>query len=125
MEEIRDIRQQLVDGADFEELAREHSDDATSANLGGDMGWFIEGSYGGRVEQMLKGLDIGTLSEPFQSTVGWHIIEKLGFREMDVTEESIRQRARESIRQSKSDEEVERFLRQMREEAFVESRLET
>jgi len=124
MEQIRDVRQQIIDGSDFEELAKEHSDDATSANLGGDMGWFQVGAYGERVEQMLAGLEDGQVSEPFQSQVGWHIIEKLGDREVDVTEAAIRQRARESIRQSKSDAEVDRFLRQMREEAFVESRLD-
>ena len=125
MEEIRDIRQQIVDGVDFAELAKEHSDDATSANLGGDMGWFQLGAYGERVEQMLEGLEEGQVSEAFQSQVGWHIIEKLGDRQTDITEASMRQRARESIRQSKSDEEVDRYLRQMREEAFVESRLDT
>ncbi|MFT5141157.1 MAG: peptidyl-prolyl cis-trans isomerase SurA [Lysobacterales bacterium] len=124
MEEIRDIRQQIVDGADFDEIAKENSDDTSSANLGGDMGWFQIGAYGERVEQMLVGLEVGQISEPFQSQVGWHIIEKLGDREVDITEAAIRQRARQSIRQSKSDEEVERYLRQMREEAFVESRLE-
>ncbi len=125
MEQIRGVRQQIVDGADFGELAKENSDDPTSANLGGDMGWFQMGAYGERVEQMLVGLAVGQVSEPFQSQVGWHIIEKLGEREVDITEAAIRQRARDSIRQSKSDAEVDRFLRQMREEAFVESRLES
>lgn len=123
MEKIRDIRQQIIDGADFAELARQHSDDPTSANLGGDMGWFQENAYGERIEQMLAGLETGEISEPFQSSAGWHIIEKLGNREVDVTEAAIRQRARDSIRQAKAEAEVERFLRQVREEAFVESRL--
>ncbi len=124
MAQITELRQQIVDGEDFGEIAKEHSDDSTSANLGGDMGWFQSGAYGDRVEQMLEGLEIGQVSEAFQSQVGWHIIESLGEREVDVTEEAIRQRARESIRQSKSDAEVDRYLRQMREEAFVESRLD-
>jgi peptidyl-prolyl cis-trans isomerase SurA len=125
MEKIRDIRQQIMDGADFAEMAKEHSDDPSSANLGGDMGWFQKGAFGERVEQMLAGLEVGQVSEPFQSQVGWHIIENLGDREIDVTEAAIRQRARESIRQSKSEAEVDRYLRQMREEAFVEVRLES
>jgi peptidyl-prolyl cis-trans isomerase SurA len=123
MEKIRDIRQQIMVGADFAELARKHSDDPTSANLGGDMGWFQENAYGDRVEQMLAGLETNEVSEPFQSQVGWHIIEKLGAREVDVTETAIRQRARDSIRQTKAEAEMERFLRQIREEAFVETRL--
>lgn len=125
MEKIRELRQEIVDGTDFAEIAKEHSDDPTSANLGGDMGWFQNGAYGERVEQMLAALEINEVSEPFQSQVGWHIIERLGQRETDVTEAAIRQRARESIRQSKSDAEVDRYLRQMREEAFVENRLES
>jgi peptidyl-prolyl cis-trans isomerase SurA len=104
-------------------MARQHSDDPTSANLGGDMGWFQENAYGERVEQMLAGLEEGEISEPFQSSAGWHIIEKLGAREVDVTEAAIRQRARDNIRQTKAEAEVEQYLRQMREEAFVESRL--
>jgi len=123
MERVRDLRQQIVDGADFAELAKEFSDDATSANLGGDMGWFAENQYGDRVEQMLKGLEEGEISEPFQSQIGWHIIQKLGDREKDITEQARRIQARNSIMQNKADAEVERFLRQMREEAYVDIRL--
>ena len=125
MEEIRELRRLINDGEDFGELAREHSDDPTSANLGGDMGWFVENAYGERVEQTLATLQEGQVSEPFQSQVGWHIIEKLGFRETDVSDEAVRQRARESILQSKAEAEVDHFLRQMRKEAFVELRLES
>ena len=125
MDVISDIRQQIIGGGDFAELAREHSDDPTSANLGGDMGWFEENSYGERIQQILAGLDEDEISEPFQSQVGWHIIEKLGYRETDISEEARRNRARTSIIQSKADTEVERYLRRMRDEAFVESRLES
>ena len=85
MERIRDLRQEIVDGTDFAEIAREHSDDPTSANLGGDMGWFQIGSYGERVDQMLAALEVNEVSEPFQSQVGWHILENLGEGEVDVT----------------------------------------
>jgi len=123
MEKVREIRQQIVDGADFAEVAKKNSDDPTSANLGGDMGWFQENAYGERVEQMLSALEVGQISEPFQSQAGWHIIENLGSREVDVTDAAIRRQARESIRQTKAEVEIDRFLRQMREEAFVELRL--
>jgi peptidyl-prolyl cis-trans isomerase SurA len=123
MQQARDLRDRIAGGEDFGELAREYSDDTTSANLGGDMGWFQENSYGDRIAQILAGLEDNEISEPFQSQIGWHIIERLGFRETDVSEEVIRNRARNSIRQSKADAEIERFLRQMREEAFVELRL--
>ena len=123
MEKIKDLRAEIIAGADFAEVARANSDDTSSANIGGDMGWFQENAYGERVEQTLAGLEEGEISEPFQSQVGWHIIQKLGFREVDVTEAAIRNRARESIRQSKADAEIERYLKQIREEAFVELRL--
>jgi peptidyl-prolyl cis-trans isomerase SurA len=123
MERIREIREEIIDGEDFAEMAKENSDDPTSANLGGDMGWFAENQYGERIEQMLAGLEEGEISEPFQTQVGWHIIQKLGFREKDVTQEARRIRARNSIIQSKADSEVERFLRQLREEAYVDIRL--
>lgn len=124
MDKIRELRQRIVDGEDFAEIAKEHSDDPTSANLGGDMGWFKRNAFGERVEQMLAGLEEGEVSEPFQTQVGWHIIQKLGYREVDVTEQALRERARDSIRRSKQDSEIESYLRQMREEAFVELRNE-
>lgn len=123
MEKIRSLREEIMAGADFADVARQNSDDPTSANLGGDMGWFQENAYGERVEQTLASLAMDEISEPFQSQVGWHIIQKLGFREVDVTETAIRNRAKESIRQSKADAEIERYLKQIREEAFVELRL--
>ncbi|NIP17467.1 MAG: peptidylprolyl isomerase [Xanthomonadales bacterium] len=123
MEQIRDLRERIVNGEEFAELAREYSDDPTSANLGGDMGWFQENAYGDRIAQILAGMADDDLSEAFQSQIGWHIIQRLGFRETDVSEEAMRNRARNSIRQSKADAEIDRYLRQMREEAFVELRI--
>ena len=123
MERIRRIHTELLDGDSFEELAKKYSDDVNSANLGGDMGWFVPASYGERMDETLMALKDGEISEPFQTEVGWHIIERLGTREKDITEESLRASARNNIRQQKVDTEVERFLQQMRDEAFVETRL--
>ena len=125
MEEIREIHQKLKDGEDFAVLARENSDDISSANLGGDMGWFVPQAFGERMEQTLSALQDGEISEPFQTESGWHIIERLGMREKDVTDESMRNAARNNLQQQKMDIEVERFLQQMRDEAFVEIRLDS
>ena len=125
MEQIRDIHKQLVDGADFAELAREYSDDISSANLGGDMGWFQPQAFGERMGQTLAAMQDGDISEPFQSEAGWHIIERLGMREKDVTVESLRSAARSNLQQQKVDIEVEKFLQEMRDEAFVEIRLDS
>jgi peptidyl-prolyl cis-trans isomerase SurA len=123
MEQITDIQQRLKDGEDFDELARENSDDVTSANLGGDMGWFPPEAYGDRVYQTLIAMSKGQTSEPFQTQSGWHIIELLDKREMDRTDEVIRGEARDQIRRRKADQEIEKVLRQFRDEAFVEIRL--
>ena len=123
MQTIRDIHKKLQDGEDFETVAKENSDDISSANLGGDMGWFAPAAYGERMEQTLVAMKDGDISEPFQTENGWHIIERLGMREKDVTDESMRNAARSNLRQQKMDIEIERFLQQMRDEAFVEIRL--
>jgi peptidyl-prolyl cis-trans isomerase SurA len=123
MDQIIDIKQKLDDGGDFAELAREFSDDQTSANLGGDMGWFPPEAYGDRVHQTLLALQPGEVSEPFQTMGGWHVIELLDTREIDRTEEAIRAEARDKIRMQRAEQEIETVLRQFRDEAFVEIRL--
>ena len=71
----------------------------------------------------LTALQDEQISEPFESEAGWHIIQRLGSREQDVTEESRRNAARESIGRRKADEEYDRFLRQLRDEAYIDNRL--
>ncbi len=123
MEQIVEIQGKLKDGADFSELAKEFSDDTTSANLGGDMGWFPPGAYGERVQMTIDSLQDGQVSEPFQTAEGWHIIQLVGTRETDRTEEAIRAEAREKIMRQRANEEIQKVLRQFRDEAYVEIRL--
>ncbi|MCJ7814650.1 MAG: peptidylprolyl isomerase, partial [Xanthomonadales bacterium] len=123
MDAITEIKQKLNDGDDFAALAKQYSDDPSSANLGGDMGWFPPEAYGDRVYQTLIAMQAGQVSEPFQTEGGWHVIELLETREMDRTEEAIRAEARDQIMRSKAEQEVEKVLRQFRDEAFVETRL--
>jgi peptidyl-prolyl cis-trans isomerase SurA len=123
MDLIIDIRKRLDAGEDFADLAKEYSDDVSTANIGGDMGWFPPKAYGDRVEQTLLALKEGQISEPFQTMSGWHVIQLLGERETDRTEDAIREEAREKIRQQKAELEIEKTLRQFRDEAFVEIRL--
>jgi len=123
MDKIIDIKKRLDNGEDFADLANEYSDDPTSANLGGDMGWFPPEAYGDRVYQTLMALKPGEISEPFQTEGGWHIIQLLDTRETDRTEDSIRAEAREKIRKRKAEQEIEKVLRQFRDEAYVEIRL--
>ena len=123
MDKIAQIKEKLNNDEDFAELAKENSDDPTSANLGGDMGWFPPQAYGDRVYQTLIAMDEGETSEPFQTAGGWHIIELLGKREIDRTEDAIRAEARDKIRLRKAEQEIRKVLRQFRDEAFVEIRL--
>jgi peptidyl-prolyl cis-trans isomerase SurA len=87
------------------------------------MGWFQIDQWGGAVANQLQQLADGELSPVFQSDAGFHLIKRLGKREQDVTDENRRNQARSIIGERKGDEEYERFLRQLRAEAFVESRL--
>jgi peptidyl-prolyl cis-trans isomerase SurA len=123
MQIARDLHDRIENGEDFAELAREFSDDPTSANLGGDLGWFPPRQFGDRFEAMLVGLEDGELSEPFQTQAGWHIIQRTGFRETDITDEAMANMARQTIMQRRAESEIENYIRQMREEAFVEIRL--
>ncbi|MFW6340429.1 MAG: peptidylprolyl isomerase, partial [Wenzhouxiangella sp.] len=120
---IRDLHQRIAEGEDFSELARRYSTDDSSANLGGLLNWFPAGQYGPDLQSALDALEPGEVSEPFRTASGWHIVRLDETREADRTEEALRAQAREMIFQQKAEEEVERFLRQLRSESFVEIRL--
>lgn len=120
---IQDLHEQLLTGGDFAELARRWSNDETTANIGGLLTWFPEGGFGPEIQRVIDSLEPGQISQPFQTQGAWHIFKLEDVREADRTEEFMRAEAREILRQQKSEEEVERFLRQMRDEAFVEVRL--
>lgn len=116
-------RARIVGGEDFAVVAKEVSDDTISRNQGGDMGWFQVNAWGTAVANQMNALTDGQVSEPFQSEVGWHIVERMGTREQDVTVEARRNKARETIAKRKADEEYDRFLRQLRSEAYIDNRL--
>ena len=117
------LRDRIVAGEDFGKVAKEASDDTQTRAQGGDMGWFPADAWGSAIGNQVKQLADGELSPAFQSDVGFHLIKRIGVREQDVTEENRRNQAREIIGQRKADEVYERFLRQLRAEAYVDSRL--
>lgn len=121
-EEIQDLYQRLQSGEDLADLAKEHSDDPGSANQGGDLGWRAPGSFVPAFETKLGEMEVGQVSQPFRSQFGWHIIEVLDRRDRDNGAEVQRAQAREAIRRRKVAEEYESWLRQLREEAYVELR---
>jgi peptidyl-prolyl cis-trans isomerase SurA len=117
------LRARIVAGADFAVVAKEASDNVQTRASGGDMGWFQADALGTAVGAQVKQLADGELSPVFQSDAGFQLIKRTGVREQDVTEENRRNQAREIIGQRKAEEVYERFLRQLRAEAYVDSRL--
>lgn len=116
------LRERILAGADFAELAREHSDDRASGARGGDLGWVEPGMMVPAFEQAMDALEPGEISEPVQSEFGWHLVQVLERRSHDATEEFTRDMARESIFRRKAEEEFAEWLRRLREEAYVEFR---
>ncbi|HMB56146.1 MAG TPA: peptidylprolyl isomerase [Arenimonas sp.] len=122
-QKIQALRDRIAGGEDFAKVAKEASEDTLTRNNGGDMGWFVADQWGTSVSEQIKRLADGELSPIFQSDIGFHLIKRVGSREQDVTDENRRNQAREIIGNRKGDEEYERFLRQIRSEAYVETRL--
>ena len=121
---VRDISESLAGGADFADLAKKYSGDTQTAVLGGDMGWFDLDTYGTTYADVISSLKDGEISKPFNTEEGWHIIKRIGTRELDRTKDYARNQARDSIRERKSEEAYQQFVRQLRNESFVELRLE-
>ncbi|MCG5499938.1 peptidylprolyl isomerase [Ectothiorhodospira lacustris] len=123
-ERLSSLRSRIEDGADFAELARAHSDDRGSALRGGELGWTDPGDLVPQFEDVMNRLPPGRISEPFRSPFGWHILEVLERRDHDSSRELMRAQAREIIRDRKRDDELELWLRRLRDESFVELRLD-
>jgi peptidyl-prolyl cis-trans isomerase SurA len=121
---IAELRTQLEDGADFDELARQFSDDKSSAARGGDLGWAEPGNFVPAFEKVMNALRVDEISEPFKSEFGWHIVQVLERRSEDATRDELREQARIFIRERKQNEETEVWLRRLRDEAYVEYRLD-
>ncbi|MEO7917158.1 MAG: peptidylprolyl isomerase, partial [Dokdonella sp.] len=104
-------------------LAKEFSNDTTTANLSGDMGWFQQEGYGTKVAAEVGNLKTDQISEPFNTELGWHVMQLLGERQADRSSEVQRGKARQALIARKADDEYASYLRQMRAEAYVEVRL--
>ncbi|MCG6863759.1 MAG: peptidylprolyl isomerase [Chromatiaceae bacterium] len=120
---LEQLRIRIVGGDDFATLARSHSDDTGSALKGGDLGWVNPGDTVPEFEAVMNALGPNQVSEPFKSTFGWHIVQVVERRTQDTTDDIMRLKAREALRERKADEAVEIWLRQLRDEAYVEIRL--
>ena len=117
------LRERIVNGEDFGELARIHSDDPGSASRGGELGWIDPGNTVPVFERTMDSLAPGAISEPFRSQFGWHLVQVLERRDLDATETSRRAEARRRLRSRKIEENTQAWLRRVRGEAYVEYRL--
>ena len=117
------LKERIDHGAKFDELARLHSEDG-SASRGGDLGWINPGDTVPDFEKAMDALTPGQVSEPVQSPFGWHLIQVLERRDQDVTEERQKLMARQAIRERKAEEAFQDWVRQIRDSAYVEIRLE-
>jgi peptidyl-prolyl cis-trans isomerase SurA len=113
------IRERIESGAKFEDQAKLNSEDASAAK-GGDLGWVSPGDTVPEFEQALAKLKENELSQPVRSPFGYHLIQVLGRRTQDITKERQREQARQAIRQRKSDEAFQEWVRQTRDRAYVE-----
>ncbi|TYT23117.1 molecular chaperone SurA [Luteimonas viscosa] len=119
---IDTLRARIAGGADFETVARESSDDTVSKDNGGDLGWFTQDEFGPEFGGQVAALQDGQVSAPFKTQAGWHVVQRVATRQTSVDDENRRAQVRESIGQRKLEDEWDRYLREMRGEAYVDIR---
>ena len=121
--DLNQLRERIINGDDFGELARAHSEDPGSSVNGGELGWSSPSVFTPAFRDVTESLELNTVSAPFKSRFGWHILEVMDRRQHDNSTEALREEARTYLRERKIAEETESWLRQLRDESFVEIRL--
>lgn len=119
------ILEELESGRDFAELAKLHSEDPSSTLSGGDLGWNQAGTFVPEFEDVMNALEVNQISEVFESSHGFHILEVTGRRVEDFSEEFKRNQAANYLTNQKFDEELQTWLREIREDSFIEMRIES
>jgi len=117
------LRERIVAGASFEDIARANSEDTSSAK-GGDLGWLSPGDTVPDFERAMDKLAVNEVSQPIRTPFGWHLIQVVERRKQDITQQRRREEARRAIRQRKSDEQFEEFVRQLRDRTYVEYKVD-
>lgn len=120
---VERLYQRIVAGEDFAELAKSFSEDPGSALNGGDLNWIDPNSLVPEFRDVMAKTPSGQLSKPFKSPYGWHVLEVLGRRATDSSDQFRKQQAMNALRNRKYDEELQAWLRQIRDEAYVEIKL--
>jgi peptidyl-prolyl cis-trans isomerase SurA len=114
------LRERVKNGEDFSELAKEYSDDIGSAQEGGELGWTNPGQMVPEFEAAMASAEIGVVTEPIRSEFGWHILEVTGRRTEDFAEQLKRNQVAHYLRNAKYEEELDNWLRKIRDETFVD-----
>ncbi len=122
-EKLAKLRDRILKGENFAGIASTASEDPGSAPDGGDLGWSGPGTFVPEFDKAIADLKPNEISEPFKTRYGWHIVQMLGTRTYDSTDDVRRQKAFAAIRESKADEETELWLRRLRDDAFVETKM--
>ena len=117
------LKQRIENGEDFATIAAANSQDKGSAGSGGDLGWINPGTMVREFEEALNKLAINEISDPVKTQFGWHLIKVEERRKHDDTEQFMKNRAREFIQEQKRGPALDNWLRQIRDEAFVELRI--
>lgn len=117
------LYERIQSGEDFAELAKSYSEDPGSALNGGDLNWVDPNSLVPEFREVMAKIPQGVVSKPFKTQYGWHVLEVLGRRATDSTAQAREQQAMNILRNRKYDEELQTWLRQIRDEAYVENKL--
>jgi peptidyl-prolyl cis-trans isomerase SurA len=117
------IRQRILNGEDFGAFAATMSVDTGSAVDGGEIDWISPDAFDPAFAKVVTGLKENEISEPFQTAYGWHIVQLLGRRRFDTTEDELRERAMVQLRDARANQEGELWLRQMRDQAYIDTNL--
>jgi len=120
---LQAMRERIVAGSDFGEIAKQNSEDASAAK-GGDLGWIAPGDTVPEFERVMNALKDGEVSQPAQTPFGWHLVQVVGRRSEELSLDRKKIAARQTIRSRKADEAYQDWLRQMRDRAFVENRFD-
>jgi len=119
---IETLRARIAGGADFQAVAKEASDDANSRGQGGDLGWFPADAFGPDFGRQVESVQDGGVTAAFRTDAGWHIVQRVATRQTDVTDDNKRAQIRDQIGRRKLDDEYNRFLQELRGDAYVSFR---
>lgn len=117
---LANIRKRILAGEDFAQLAKEHSEDIASMLSGGDLGWSKPGMFVPEFERTMAAMEVGEISEPFRSQFGWHILQVQERKQEDITTEVLQDKAARILTSRRFEDELQLWLREIRDEAFVD-----